>query len=195
MTFLVIAAPLHLVAREDEAVGPESIEDCLPCDRTPPSCCPTQDRIALDNIYCFNDIYIEMDLTVFQTLADPSRLRIVEALRRGEVAVNGIVSRVGIQASQGCRDTCASCTNRVSFASALTGRSAFIRCVRSLSANSTLGSRRYRSVWEARLDRFGEALGERNQKNPRLNARKHPNEQQITKTKDHHRADLYSFAR
>lgn len=40
-----------------------------------------------------------MHIDVFQTLADPTRRRIVEALRGGEHAVNDIVERVAIHQS------------------------------------------------------------------------------------------------
>jgi DNA-binding transcriptional ArsR family regulator len=105
-----------------------------------------------------------MDLTVFQTLADPSRLRIVEALRRGEVAVNGLVNRVGIRQSGVSRHL------------RILHEQGFVRVrpegqkrlyslrpepFRELDAWVT----RYRSIWEARLDRFAEAL-EKKSKEP-----------------------------
>ncbi|HEY4158886.1 MAG TPA: metalloregulator ArsR/SmtB family transcription factor, partial [Polyangiaceae bacterium] len=40
-----------------------------------------------------------MHVSAFQTLADPTRLRIVEALFGGEHAVNDIVERVAIHQS------------------------------------------------------------------------------------------------
>ena len=40
-----------------------------------------------------------MDVTLFQTLSDPTRLRIVEALRGGECAVGDLVERVEIAQS------------------------------------------------------------------------------------------------
>ena len=40
-----------------------------------------------------------MEPLIFQTLADPTRLRLVEALRRGECAVGELVERVDIQQS------------------------------------------------------------------------------------------------
>src|SRR5258708_619036 len=87
------------------------------------------------------------------------------------------------------QDISASCTNRVSFASALTGRSAFIRCVRNPSANSTPGSPvtehsgRLASTNLLRRSR-------KDQKNTQLNARRHQDEWQQSKTKHLYRADV-----
>jgi len=44
-------------------------------------------------------IYIGMQVDVFQTLADPTRRRIVEALLEGELQVGDVVDRVGIHQS------------------------------------------------------------------------------------------------
>jgi len=44
-------------------------------------------------------MYVNVDPALFQTLADPTRLRLVEAMRRGECAVGELVERVDIAQS------------------------------------------------------------------------------------------------
>jgi DNA-binding transcriptional ArsR family regulator len=103
-----------------------------------------------------------MHSAVFQTLADPTRRRIVEALRGGEQAVGDIVERVEIHQSGVSRHL------------RILSEAGFVRVrpegpkrlyslraepFRELDAWVT----RYRSLWEARLDRFGAEL-ERRQK-------------------------------
>jgi DNA-binding transcriptional ArsR family regulator len=98
-----------------------------------------------------------MQIDVFQTLADPSRRLVVEALRNGEQQVSDIVERVGIHQS---------------------GVSRHLRILREggFVSKRAHGQRRlyslrpepfreldrwlaqYRGLWEARLDRFGAAL-------------------------------------
>ncbi len=101
-----------------------------------------------------------MHLDVFQTLADPTRRHIVELLRGGERAVNDIVHAVDIDQSGVSRHL------------RILNESGFVRVrpdgqrrVYSLRAEPfreldgwVTG---YRSLWEARLERFGEALGQR----------------------------------
>jgi DNA-binding transcriptional ArsR family regulator len=101
-----------------------------------------------------------MHSTVFETLADPSRRRIVEALRGGEQAVGDIVERVEIHQSGVSRHL------------RILSEAGFVRVrpdgprrlyslrpepFRELDAWVT----RYRSLWEARLDRFGAELERR----------------------------------
>jgi DNA-binding transcriptional ArsR family regulator len=101
-----------------------------------------------------------MHLDPFETLADPTRRRIVEALRDGERQVNDIVRQAGIHQS---------------------GVSRHLRILHDSGFVSVRpsGQRRlyalqpepfreieawlagYRQLWEARLDRFGAALEER----------------------------------
>jgi DNA-binding transcriptional ArsR family regulator len=103
-----------------------------------------------------------MHSAVFQTLADPTRRRIIEALRGGEQAVGDIVERVEIHQSGVSRHL------------RILSEAGFVRVrpdgpkrlyslrpepFRELDAWVT----RYRSLWEARLDRFGAEL-ERRQK-------------------------------
>jgi DNA-binding transcriptional ArsR family regulator len=101
-----------------------------------------------------------MHVDVFETLADPTRRRIVEALARGEHAVNDIVDRVDIHQSGVSRHL------RILY------EAGFVQVrpdgpkrlyslrpepFRELDAWVT----KYRSLWEARLDRFAEELGRR----------------------------------
>jgi DNA-binding transcriptional ArsR family regulator len=94
---------------------------------------------------------------VFQTLADPTRRRIVEALRSGERAVNDIVDAVDIDQSGVSRHL------------RILSEAGFVR-VRPEGAKRLYSLRPepfreleawlvgYRGLWEARLDRLGEAL-------------------------------------
>jgi DNA-binding transcriptional ArsR family regulator len=98
-----------------------------------------------------------MQVDVFQTLADPTRRRIVEALRGGEHAVNDIVDRVDIHQSGVSRHL------------RILAEAGFVR-VRPEGSTRWYSLRpepfreldrwlaSYRSLWEARLDRFGAAL-------------------------------------
>ena len=98
-----------------------------------------------------------MDLSVFQTLADPMRLRIVETLRHGEHAVNDLVEKVEIQQSGVSRHL------------RILHEAGFVR-VRPQGQKRLYSLRPepfreldawvsgYRKFWEARLDKFAEAL-------------------------------------
>jgi DNA-binding transcriptional ArsR family regulator len=98
-----------------------------------------------------------MQTEVFSTLADPTRLRIVEALRRGEHAVNDIVDAVDIHQSGVSRHL-----RILHDAGFVRVRPEGPRRLYSLcpepfrEIDAWVG--RYRSLWEARLDRFAEAL-------------------------------------
>jgi DNA-binding transcriptional ArsR family regulator len=98
-----------------------------------------------------------MHSDVFQTLADPTRFRIIEALRDGERAVNDIVERVDIDQSGVSRHL------------RILSEAGFVR-VRPDGQKRLYSLRpepfhdidewvtRYRNLWEARLDRFEKAL-------------------------------------
>ena len=98
-----------------------------------------------------------MQLDPFQTLADPTRRRIVETLRSGERQVNDIVQRAGVHQSGVSRHL-----RILSAAGFVKVRADGQRRLYSLqpepfrTLDSWLAS--YRSLWEARLDRFGKAL-------------------------------------
>ena len=94
---------------------------------------------------------------VFQALSDPSRLQIVEALMAGECAVNDIVARMDIHQSGVSRHL------------RILEESGFVR-VRPDGQRRLYSLRaepfqeldawvtQYRSLWNARLDAFGDAL-------------------------------------
>lgn len=94
---------------------------------------------------------------VFQTLADPTRLQIVEALRGGERAVNDIVALVSIDQSGVSRHL-----RILSEAGFVDVRPQGQRRLYSLRPapfrEIDAWIERYRAHWEARLDRLGTAL-------------------------------------
>lgn len=105
----------------------------------------------------------------FETLADPTRRRIVELLRAGEQPVGDLVGRAGI------------CQSGVSRHLRILHEAGFV-AVRpqgqlrfySLRPEPFRGLEEwladYRRLWEARLDRFGEAL--KSQRKPDARRRK-----------------------
>ena len=104
-----------------------------------------------------------MHVDVFETLADPTRRRIVEALLGGEHAVNDLVERVRIHQSGVSRHL------------RILGEAGFVQ-MRPDGARRLYSLRaepfreldawvaRYRSLWEARLDRFEAALEKKRKK-------------------------------
>ena len=105
-------------------------------------------------------------MDVFEVLADPTRRRIVESLRRGERAVNDLVATVDIDQSGVSRHL------------RLLQQAGFVR-VRPDGPRRFYSLRpepfreldawvdRYRDLWEGRLDRFGAALERRRAKKER----------------------------
>jgi DNA-binding transcriptional ArsR family regulator len=101
-----------------------------------------------------------MQVDVFAALADPSRRSIVEALRGGERAVNDIVAKVDIHQSGVSRHL------------RILSQAGFVR-VRAAGSQRLYSLRPepfreldawvsgYRGLWEARLDRFAEALAKK----------------------------------
>ena len=101
-----------------------------------------------------------MHIDVFQTLADPTRRQIVEVLRSGELAVNDIVDAVDIDQSGVSRHL------RILYESGFVDvRPEGPRRVYALRPEPFQELDEwvsgYRRLWEARLDRFGEALRRR----------------------------------
>ena len=98
-----------------------------------------------------------MHIDAFQTLADPTRRRVLDALRRGEQPVNDLVAAVGIHQSGISRHL-----RILHEAGFVTVRPDGQRRLYSLQPEPfrTIEDwlARYRQVWEARLDRFGAAL-------------------------------------
>lgn len=101
-----------------------------------------------------------MHLDVFQALADPTRRRIVEALRRGELQVGDVVEKAGIHQSGVSRHL------RILLESGFVSmrpdgqrRLYALRPEPFRDLESWLSQ--YRALWDARLDRFGAALEKR----------------------------------
>src|SRR5262245_26856876 len=101
-----------------------------------------------------------MQIETLQTLADPTRFLIVEALRGGERQVGDTVARAGIHQSGVSRHL--RILNEAGFVSV---RPDGQRRLYSLNAapfrEIDAWLAKYREMWEARLDRFGAALEER----------------------------------
>lgn len=104
-----------------------------------------------------------MHIDPFLTLADPTRRRVVDALRTGERQVNDLVAAVGIHQSGVSRHL-----RILSEAGFVAMRPDGPRRLYSLKPepfreiDAWLGQ--YRQLWDARLDRFGAALEARQQK-------------------------------
>src|SRR5262245_17003966 len=105
---------------------------------------------------------MEMQATIFQTLGDPSRFQIVEALLSGEQAVNDLVARMDIHQSGVSRHL-----RILEEAGFVQVRPDGPRRLYSLRPEPfrelTAWVAQYRALWEGRLDAFGEALARRQQ--------------------------------
>jgi DNA-binding transcriptional ArsR family regulator len=106
-----------------------------------------------------------MHVDVFQTLADPSRLRIVEVLRRGEQAVNDLVEQLDIHQSGVSRHL-----RILTDAGFVQMRPDGPRRLYSLRPEPfrqlDAWVSGYRELWEARLDRFEAALARKRKEKP-----------------------------
>src|SRR5690242_8138244 len=101
-----------------------------------------------------------MHLSPFETLADPTRRRIVEALRGGERQVGEIVDRAGIHQSGVSRHLrILSESGFVSMRPDGQRRLYALRPEPFRELEAWLAE--YRKLWDARLDRFGAALEQR----------------------------------
>lgn len=101
-----------------------------------------------------------MHSTLFETLADPSRRRIVEALRGGEQQVNGIVRQAGIHQSGVSRHL--RILHESGFVSVRPDGQRRLYSLRPEPFHELeVWLAGYRRLWEGRLDRFGAALEER----------------------------------
>lgn len=98
-----------------------------------------------------------MYMNIFETLADPTRRRVVDALKDGERQVNDLVTEVGIHQSGVSRHL-----RILSEAGFVTMRPDGQRRLYSLTPDPFRKIdewlAQYRTLWEKRLDRFGEAL-------------------------------------
>ena len=98
-----------------------------------------------------------MHIQTFQTLADPTRLSILEILRRGEQTVNDITDLVDIHQSGVSRHL--HILHETGFVQVRPeGQKHFysLRPEPFREIDTWIG--KYRSFWEARLDKFAEAL-------------------------------------
>ena len=100
-----------------------------------------------------------MHAGAFETLADPTRRRIVAALRTGERQVSDIVRQAGIHQSGVSRHL--RILHESGFVSVRPDGQRRLYALRPepfRELEAWLGD--YRQIWEARLDRFGAALEE-----------------------------------
>lgn len=101
-----------------------------------------------------------MDIKAFETLADPTRRRIVAVLREGERPVGEIVQQAGIHQSGVSRHL--RILHESGFVSVRPDGQRRLYALRPepfRELEAWLAD--YRQLWEARLDRFGAALEER----------------------------------
>jgi DNA-binding transcriptional ArsR family regulator len=105
----------------------------------------------------------DVNVNVFEILADPMRRRIVEALSGGEQAVGDLVDRMAIHQSGVSRHL-----RILHDAGFVRVRPEGAKRLYSLSHEPfrelDAWLSRYRGLWERRLDRFGAALEQRKQK-------------------------------
>jgi DNA-binding transcriptional ArsR family regulator len=109
-----------------------------------------------------------VQLDAFQTLADPTRRRIVETLRQGEQQVGDVVEKAGVHQSGVSRHL--RILHEAGFVSVRPDGQRRLYSLRPepfRELDAWLAS--YRQLWEARLDRFGAAL----EKNQRARRGKH----------------------
>jgi DNA-binding transcriptional ArsR family regulator len=107
-----------------------------------------------------------VQLDVFQTLADPTRRRIVEVLRDGEQQVNDVVEKAGVHQSGVSRHL--RILHQSGFVSMRPDGQRRLYALKPepfREMDQWLGQ--YRKLWQARLDRFGTALGKRQQQTGR----------------------------
>jgi DNA-binding transcriptional ArsR family regulator len=101
-----------------------------------------------------------MQLDVFQTLADPTRRRIIEALRPGEQQVGDVVEKAGVHQSGVSRHL--RILHEAGFVSVRPdGQRRFYALQAGPFRELEGWLDRYRRLWEERLDRFGQALDTR----------------------------------
>ncbi len=104
-----------------------------------------------------------MHAHAFETLADPTRRRIVEALRDGERQVGDLVAAAGVRQSGVSRHL--RILHAAGFVSVRPDRQLRLYSLRPEPFRELDGwLDRYRGLWEARLDRFGAALGQQRQR-------------------------------
>src|SRR5262245_2267935 len=108
---------------------------------------------------------MEAQLDTFQILADPTRRRIVQTLRHGEQQVNDLVARAGIHQSGVSRHR--RILHEAGFVALRPDGQRRLYSLRPgpfRELDAWLAQ--YRQLWEARLDRLGDAL-EKKRKKPK----------------------------
>ena len=109
-----------------------------------------------------------MHISLLQTLADPSRLQILEVLRGGELSVNEIVQAVAIDQSGVSRHL--RILHQTKFVRVRPeGQKRIYSLCSEPFRDIDAWVSEYRQLWEGRLDKFGEALA---RKRSRKKARK-----------------------
>jgi DNA-binding transcriptional ArsR family regulator len=111
-----------------------------------------------------------MQEDVFQILADPTRRRIVEALREGEQQVSDVVAKAGVHQSGVSRHL--RILHESGFVSMRPDGQRRLYALKPepfQEIEEWLGQ--YRKLWEARIDRFGTAVEQRQQQARRANER------------------------
>lgn len=111
-----------------------------------------------------------MQLDVFKTLADPTRRRIVAALRDGEQQVGDVVAKAGVHQSGVSRHL--RILHQAGFVSVRPDGQRRLYGLKPQpfrEIDDWLGQ--YRKLWEARLDRFETALGKKQQQVDRAKER------------------------
>jgi len=104
-----------------------------------------------------------MHIDSFEVLADPTRRRIVDVLRDGECAVNDIVERMDIHQSGVSRHL--RILSEAGFVQVRPeGSQRFYSLRAAPFKDIDAWVSRFRILWEARLDRFGEALERKRKK-------------------------------
>jgi DNA-binding transcriptional ArsR family regulator len=101
-----------------------------------------------------------MQTDLFHTLADPTRRRIVEAMRQGELQVNEIVTRASIHQSGVSRHS--RILHEAGFVSVRPDGQRRYYALRAEPFQALeIWLSTYRDLWEDRLDRFGVALAQK----------------------------------
>jgi DNA-binding transcriptional ArsR family regulator len=104
-----------------------------------------------------------MNISTFSALADPMRLKILEALRAGEIQVNDLVEQVEIQQSGVSRHL--GILARAGFVNVRPdGQRRFYSLRAEPFDEIDQWVAQFRAAWEARLDRFEAALKTRRRK-------------------------------
>jgi DNA-binding transcriptional ArsR family regulator len=107
-----------------------------------------------------------MQVSTIQTLADPNRFQIVEALLAGEQAVNDLVERMDIHQSGVSRHL--RILEEAGFVRVRPDGSRRLYSLRPEPFRELDGwVSRYRALWEGRLDAFAAALERRQKERPR----------------------------